>query len=186
MPTKICFFAITYWSTFTSVLRDRYPPTGTVYSRCIYISHQRFQVIKQSQNWRNQGFSYFLNFLNFKEGSLSGHVQIITNLDPRGPKSYGSGSGTLLCRNGTYFWWSGLQYLPRVPQPDFLIVPVLVSFSRMECSAQIWAFFQWFAKNSVGFLLVIDPRLKWTIYDNYVCAYHVNREYSSEWVKRYR
>ncbi len=125
---KFGFLLLLTESTFTSVLKDRYPPiksevffayyrylpTGTVYSRCIYISHQRFQVIKQSQNCRNQGFSYFLNILNFEEGSWSGHVQIITNLDPWGPKSYGSRSGTLLCRYGTYVWWSGLQYLPRV------------------------------------------------------------------------
>ena len=61
----------------------------------IFISFQRQQLIKKSQNSWNQAF---LNLCLFLEGS--GSVQITTDPDPGCPKtyrSYGSGSGLEHC-----------------------------------------------------------------------------------------
>jgi hypothetical protein len=48
-----------------------------------------FLVKSAAQNCRNQVIIFFLL------ANGSGSVQIIRDLDPRGPKIYGSGSGTL-------------------------------------------------------------------------------------------
>jgi hypothetical protein len=49
--------------------------------------------LHQSQKSRNQGFSYY--FCLMMEGSRSGSVPLTKGLYPEGPKTYGSGPGTL-------------------------------------------------------------------------------------------
>ncbi len=68
---KVCLL-VTFWRYFTSAFREK--------------------IQKKSTDRINQGFSSF--FCLWMEGSGSGSIQLMTDPDPGGPKSYGSyGSG---------------------------------------------------------------------------------------------
>ena len=70
---KLFFFLLnTLWRYTTSITKIK--------------SHK--EVIKKSQKSRNQGFSYY--FCLITEGSGAGSVLMDSDLDPGGPKTYGS------------------------------------------------------------------------------------------------
>jgi hypothetical protein len=72
-------------------------PTKTIFStsfllRHIYISLQRLQVIKKLERVEIKVFHNYFSLL--MEGSGTEYVQIITDPDPKGPKTYRYRTGT--------------------------------------------------------------------------------------------
>jgi hypothetical protein len=108
------FLIITFWTYF-------------------YIIFQRYKVTKESRNSRNQGFSLFFAWW-LKDPDLD-----LADLDPGGPKTFGSGSATLLLR--------GQKSL----QTHTLWLQCLLSAGRL-CSPRTWS---WNAANGKLLLLLL-------------------------------
>jgi hypothetical protein len=63
----------------------------------------KLKVKKKSENSRNQGFSYYFCVTTEGSGTGSGSVHLTEDPDPGSPKSYWSGSATLVEIKA--YWW---------------------------------------------------------------------------------
>jgi hypothetical protein len=82
----------------------------------VHLHHfSKIKCQKESQNRRNQGFSYYFSMTI--EGSGSGSMWLV-DPDPGGPKTCGSGSGTLLCTHTIF-----VAYRTNVRIDHFYIYP---------------------------------------------------------------